>query len=229
MLYNYGVAKALGESDVIDISASELLGASGGALTAIGLVLGLNFDEIAELALQCVGRCHGSVSGAFDLRAYLTEVLDHQFKAFGEQQPSSKYGAGKSVKTKRSTLAAKVLEDNEEEEVSSVASPVLSDASDESRYFSADDDAPNLVDGGAGDGCDGNTDMDKGDDDKDDDKDDDEFGWDSFDESRIDSRYCESRCCSSISSNWFQLFVEKKTVSHKTWVKEFICHRRVEV
>jgi hypothetical protein len=83
---NYGVAKALGESDLINISAPELLGSSGGALTAVGLVLGLNFDEITELALQCVGRCHGSVSGAFDLRTYLTEVLDHQFESFAKKQ-----------------------------------------------------------------------------------------------------------------------------------------------
>lgn len=43
----------MAESDLVDLSRSELLGSSGGALTACGLVLGLEFDDIAEFALRC--------------------------------------------------------------------------------------------------------------------------------------------------------------------------------
>jgi hypothetical protein len=134
---NYGVAKALGESDFIDISAPELLGSSGGALTCVGLVLGLNFDEVAELGLQCAGRCHGSVSGAFDLRSYLTEVLDHQFKSFGDrrQQPQ-----------KRSTNADDVDAPSKEgvglegaRKKGATTAPPSNDAGDDSQYFSAEE------------------------------------------------------------------------------------------
>jgi len=76
----------MSESDLVDMTSTEMLGSSGGALTAVGLVLGLDFDEIADLALSCVARTHGSVRGAFDLRTYVRETLAHQFAAYHESE-----------------------------------------------------------------------------------------------------------------------------------------------
>ena len=81
-LYNFGVAKALSESELVDVGSLELLGSSGGALTAVGLLLELDFDEIAAFALECVERTHGSLRGAFRLRTYLSECLDLQFAQY---------------------------------------------------------------------------------------------------------------------------------------------------
>ena len=121
MLYNFGVAKAMSESNVVGISAPELLGSSGGALTACGLVLGLDFDDIAEFALKCVDQSHGpdNIKGAFDLRSYVTECLKRQFDAFDSAEAGKSPGAGSTSRAKESEPAPAPVA----EEVGQPASP----------------------------------------------------------------------------------------------------------
>eukprot|EP00615_Pteridomonas_danica_P010223 CAMPEP_0114328768 /NCGR_PEP_ID=MMETSP0101-20121206/623_1 /TAXON_ID=38822 ORGANISM="Pteridomonas danica, Strain PT" /NCGR_SAMPLE_ID=MMETSP0101 /ASSEMBLY_ACC=CAM_ASM_000211 /LENGTH=625 /DNA_ID=CAMNT_0001458193 /DNA_START=103 /DNA_END=1980 /DNA_ORIENTATION=+ len=89
MLYNFGVAKALAESDLIDLSKPELLGSSGGSLCAVGLVLGLDFDDISRFAFDCVERAHGGLSGAFELRTYAAACIDRQWSKLASEKSSN--------------------------------------------------------------------------------------------------------------------------------------------
>mmetsp|Transcript_98345 Transcript_98345/g.281350 ORF Transcript_98345/g.281350 Transcript_98345/m.281350 type:complete len:580 (-) Transcript_98345:242-1981(-) len=76
-LYEFGVAKALQEARVHEHGV-QVLGASAGALCAVGLILDLNFDKIAEFALQKVEETHGKIRPAFRLRQYVSDCFEEQ-------------------------------------------------------------------------------------------------------------------------------------------------------
>mmetsp|Transcript_4307 Transcript_4307/g.12809 ORF Transcript_4307/g.12809 Transcript_4307/m.12809 type:complete len:534 (-) Transcript_4307:30-1631(-) len=79
-LYCFGVAKAFVEHGLQE-HCQVLLGASAGSLVAVGVALGLDFDEIAAYALECVTATHGRLLPAFQLRHYIAECVDKKFQS----------------------------------------------------------------------------------------------------------------------------------------------------
>lgn len=95
------------------MSVPELLGSSGGSLCAVGLVLGLDFDDIAKFAFDCVERTHGSYAAAFELRTYAAACIDRQWSKLSAENKLKKQ------QTKEANQASKAVDnevDDEEEE-----------------------------------------------------------------------------------------------------------------
>jgi hypothetical protein len=69
--YLFGVGKALQESGMD--KGVTYAGCSAGALTAVGLALGGNFDEGFEGAKACIPKAYGSLRGLFQLHLYVEE------------------------------------------------------------------------------------------------------------------------------------------------------------
>ena len=84
-LYNFGAAKALMEAGMHE--HCQMLGSSAGALVACAMVLGLNFDELAAFALDCVDQTHGGVLPAFRLRDHIRGCMDSQLRKYAGGEP----------------------------------------------------------------------------------------------------------------------------------------------
>ena len=73
-VWYYGVGKCFQHR--LDLTRFRFCGASAGALVAAGLVLGVDFDAIAELSFRCSEDCRSSLTGPFRLREYLLQCLE---------------------------------------------------------------------------------------------------------------------------------------------------------
>eukprot|EP00010_Vexillifera_abyssalis_P009427 CAMPEP_0201546480 /NCGR_PEP_ID=MMETSP0173_2-20130828/2727_1 /ASSEMBLY_ACC=CAM_ASM_000268 /TAXON_ID=218659 /ORGANISM="Vexillifera sp., Strain DIVA3 564/2" /LENGTH=506 /DNA_ID=CAMNT_0047955133 /DNA_START=3 /DNA_END=1523 /DNA_ORIENTATION=- len=75
-IYLYGVGKVFQERLCLDkVSFS---GASAGALVGTGLLVGADFDRIAEYTYTCVDQCRSNIGGAFQLRSYIDKCLENE-------------------------------------------------------------------------------------------------------------------------------------------------------
>lgn len=107
-MYEFGVAKALQEFGLEQ--HGRVIGCSAGALTATGLALHCNFDNIRDHVLQnIVPKAHASLAGYFRVRPYLRDTLSahgglHQFeKINAAQQLTIVYTSLSSLKSRRVT------------------------------------------------------------------------------------------------------------------------------
>lgn len=87
-LYYFGVAAFLQDMGLDRNCETVFIGSSAGALTAAGLVLGVDFRAVRDFALHCVDDTHGKVCKAFRLKSMITACMDKLLKTKpGEKQP----------------------------------------------------------------------------------------------------------------------------------------------
>lgn len=87
-LYYFGVAAFLQDMGLDRDCDTVFIGSSAGALTAAGLVLGVDFRAVRDFALKCVDDTHGKIGKAFRLKSMITACMDKLLKTKpGEKQP----------------------------------------------------------------------------------------------------------------------------------------------
>jgi len=85
-MYYWGVAKCLQVHGLAASQNVKFIGSSAGALAAAGLVVGSDFDQVKKVSLEKVDEVHGKFLPAFNLRAYVRDVLGDMLEEGDERK-----------------------------------------------------------------------------------------------------------------------------------------------